>query len=213
MRQIILSLILSFFISSAFAANRYWISASTGNWNASANWSTTSGGAGGASVPGAADVAIFDGAAGANGQCNVVAGINVGGIQITSGFSGNIDHGNNTITIGSTGFSMAGGTFIGGNGNFDDNGNFTLSGGMFISPKGTFTVGGTRGASATLFTHSGGTFIHNGATLTFDAVSSCSSSHSTPQQPVVVYLPLQPLQAIPLMYKMISPIPMDALQE
>lgn len=45
-------------------ANRYWVGG-TGTWDASstANWSTTSGGASGASVPGTADVAIFDQAA------------------------------------------------------------------------------------------------------------------------------------------------------
>lgn len=45
-------------------ANRYWVGG-TGTWDASstANWSTTSGGASGASVPTAADVAIFDQAA------------------------------------------------------------------------------------------------------------------------------------------------------
>ena len=42
-------------------ANRYWVGG-TGSWSTSntANWSTTSGGTGGASVPGASDVAIFD---------------------------------------------------------------------------------------------------------------------------------------------------------
>lgn len=46
-------------------ANRYWVGG-TGTWNASntANWSATSGGAGGASVPGAADAVIFDTASG-----------------------------------------------------------------------------------------------------------------------------------------------------
>ena len=45
-------------------ANRYWVGGS-GSWSASstANWSATSGGASGASVPTATDVAIFDQAA------------------------------------------------------------------------------------------------------------------------------------------------------
>ena len=45
-------------------ANRYWVGGS-GTWGASSttNWSTTSGGASGASVPTVADVAIFDQAA------------------------------------------------------------------------------------------------------------------------------------------------------
>lgn len=42
-------------------ANRYWVGGS-GTWDttSTANWSTTSGGASGASAPGAADVAFFD---------------------------------------------------------------------------------------------------------------------------------------------------------
>jgi hypothetical protein len=40
-------------------ANRYWVGG-TGNWNSTTKWSTSSGGASGASVPTAADNAIFD---------------------------------------------------------------------------------------------------------------------------------------------------------
>ncbi len=43
----------------AFAADRFWVGG-TGNWSDTARWSTTSGGAGGASVPTSADNAIFD---------------------------------------------------------------------------------------------------------------------------------------------------------
>jgi hypothetical protein len=40
-------------------ADRYWVGG-TGSWNSTAKWSTTSGGASGASVPTASDNAIFD---------------------------------------------------------------------------------------------------------------------------------------------------------
>jgi hypothetical protein len=40
-------------------ADRYWVGG-TGSWNSTAKWSTTSGGASGASVPTATDNAIFD---------------------------------------------------------------------------------------------------------------------------------------------------------
>jgi hypothetical protein len=40
-------------------ADRYWVGG-TGNWSNTARWSTTSGGAGGASVPGVGDNAIFN---------------------------------------------------------------------------------------------------------------------------------------------------------
>ena len=55
-------------------ANRYWVGGS-GTWNTTntANWSATSGGAGGASVPVAADNAFFDANSG-SGTCVTAAG-------------------------------------------------------------------------------------------------------------------------------------------
>lgn len=41
-------------------ANRYWINGGSGDWDDTANWSSTSGGAGGASVPTSADNVFFD---------------------------------------------------------------------------------------------------------------------------------------------------------
>ena len=41
-------------------ADRYWVPLGTGNWNSTTNWSATSGGASGASVPTSADNVIFD---------------------------------------------------------------------------------------------------------------------------------------------------------
>ncbi len=45
---------------SSHAADRFWITPTGGSFTDPANWSTTSGGAAGATIPGAADVAIFD---------------------------------------------------------------------------------------------------------------------------------------------------------
>lgn len=56
-------------------ADRYWVSASAGNWTDTANWSTTSGGSGGASVPGASDSVIFD--SNGPGSCNVDSNVDV----------------------------------------------------------------------------------------------------------------------------------------
>lgn len=44
-------------------ANRYWVGG-TGSWSDTSHWSTTSGGTGGASVPGSSDSAILDGNSG-----------------------------------------------------------------------------------------------------------------------------------------------------
>src|SRR4051812_45126778 len=52
------------------AADRYWIATGAAtNWNSTANWSTTSGGSSGASVPVNGDGVFFDGAGKAN--CNI----------------------------------------------------------------------------------------------------------------------------------------------
>ena len=45
------------------AANKYWVGPLNSNWNNPVNWSLTSGGPGGASVPGLADAVIFTGTA------------------------------------------------------------------------------------------------------------------------------------------------------
>jgi hypothetical protein len=70
--------------------NRFWISTSSGNWNDPANWSTTSNGVGGASVPGATNTAVFNGTGGTNGTCNLDISPTVAGITM-NGYSGTID--------------------------------------------------------------------------------------------------------------------------
>lgn len=101
-------LVISFLaVSCTLFAQRYWVAAGTGNWNNTANWSTSSGGAGGASVPGPSDLAVFNGASGFNGNCNLNIAPTVAGITV-NGYSGTIDllgfnlttTGTNTFTTG-----------------------------------------------------------------------------------------------------------------
>lgn len=71
-------------------ANRYWVGG-TGTWDGSntANWSATSGGAGGASVPTVADAAIFNASSGGG---TVTLGANVDCLTVNfSGFTGTFD--------------------------------------------------------------------------------------------------------------------------
>lgn len=63
-------------------AARYWVAGST-TWSSTASWSTTSGGAGGASVPGAADDAIFDTNSGLNFSVTVDIAATVNSITLT----------------------------------------------------------------------------------------------------------------------------------
>lgn len=77
-------------------ASRYWVGG-TGTWNALnvLNWSTTSGGVGGASVPGAADIALID----ANSGTGTVTLAYSPVIQAfrTAGYAGTFDFGTNYV--------------------------------------------------------------------------------------------------------------------
>ncbi len=159
----------------AFSANRYWVSSGASNWNNTGNWSASSGGASGASVPGAGDVAIFDGTGGLNGNCSIDMNVSVSGI-LMNGYSGTLSQNSFTITCGANGYTQTSGTFAGGSQSFTINttGVFNLSGGTFTSTSGTFTISGTRVSSSTVFTHSAGTFNHNNGTFFLNTGSGCT---------------------------------------
>ncbi|WP_027418733.1 T9SS type A sorting domain-containing protein [Crocinitomix catalasitica] len=72
----------------SFGANRYWVAPGSGNWNDIANWSTTSGGAGGASFPTVGDFAYFD--VNSIGDCNINIDAEFDGIN-TTGYVGTIE--------------------------------------------------------------------------------------------------------------------------
>lgn len=79
-------------------ANRYWVGG-TGAWDATAGtkWATTSGGAGGASVPTLVDDVFFDANSG-SGTVSLAGGQTVLNLN-TTGFTGSIDFGNQNIQI------------------------------------------------------------------------------------------------------------------
>ena len=121
------------------------------NWSCAANWS-------GDTAPTTSDVAIFDGTSTKNATIN--ANISVAGISINAGYSGTITQSSTfTVTVGSSNYSQAAGTFTGGSGDITVNGTYALSGGTFTSTTGTLAIGGN-------FTHTaGGTFSHNNGTV------------------------------------------------
>lgn len=82
-------------------AARYWV-LGTGSWDAvtTTNWSTTSGGSGGASVPGTSDAVIFDSNSG-GGTTTITADQSVASITWTS-FAGTLDTNGFTLTISGT---------------------------------------------------------------------------------------------------------------
>ncbi|MBL7812770.1 MAG: choice-of-anchor D domain-containing protein [Bacteroidetes bacterium] len=175
--KVLILIALTVFAQSAMAVNRYWVANGAGpfDWNNTAHWSASSGGASGASVPGVNDLAIFDGAGGANGPCSINTNVSVSGIQI-NGYNGTITQNAFTITMAADGYSQNSGTFSGSASaiTINSTGTFTLTGGSFTSTSGTLTISGTRGANQTIFTHSAGTFAHNNGTVALNPGSGCT---------------------------------------
>src|SRR5262245_61442483 len=117
MKRILLTKIFFLSFTVVFAANRFWVGTlPNNNWNNAANWSLTSGGAGGASVPGAADAAIFN--AGGNVDCNIDVAVTIQSLQIQNTYIHTISQNGNNVTItGAIGMTMAAGIWVGGSGN------------------------------------------------------------------------------------------------
>ena len=61
MKKSFVFIVVCLFTSSLVsAASKYWVGPVNGNWNNAANWSATSGGSGGAGIPGVADDVMFE---------------------------------------------------------------------------------------------------------------------------------------------------------
>ncbi|MCC6834440.1 MAG: hypothetical protein IT213_05600, partial [Cytophagales bacterium] len=98
----VVALVLVFSSQLSFG-QRFWVAGGPSNWNNTANWSTTSGGAGGASVPGPADAVTFN--ANGLGNCTLDVAANVAGITV-NGYTGTIDlNGFNLTTTGTNTFT------------------------------------------------------------------------------------------------------------
>ena len=140
-------------------ANRFLVGTT---WNAAGNWSTTSGGAGGAGVPTGSDDVFCD----ANSPS---CGIDVNAVCLSldsTGYTNTLtQEATFTLTVGSGNFLWAAGTFAGDNSTIDINGDFTLSGGTFTNTSGTMTVEDD-------FTISGGTYANNSGRITFDTAGT-----------------------------------------
>jgi hypothetical protein len=80
-------------------ASRYWVGG-TGSWSALnlLNWSTTSGGVGGATVPTAADTAIFDANSG-GGTVTLAADTTILVLNVAAYTAGTINFGGNIISV------------------------------------------------------------------------------------------------------------------
>ncbi len=157
---------------------------SNNDWNNSANWSSSSNGAGGASVPGAADIAIFDGAGGSNGSALLTAVTSVLGLQMTNGYSGNLDLQGYQFTMGSSGVNISGGGVTGNGATIHINGDVTMSGGAYKNTGGYNYVTGN-------MTFTGGVLDFTTGHVIFDAAGdqNFSSTLTDPIHKLIVNKP------------------------
>ena len=167
-------------------ADRFWVGGSA-NWDGTAGtkWATTSGGAGGASVPTSADDVYFDAASGAV-TCTIAAG-NTGARSINcTGFTGTLTHSSNISVAGSVTL-VAAMTFNSSTQNFSFTGTATLT-----TAGKTFSAVQVNGAGITVTLADAlttnvnanisvvfGTFSTNNFSVTTRSLSSTGSSART----------------------------------
>ncbi|MFL5814659.1 MAG: beta strand repeat-containing protein [Bdellovibrionia bacterium] len=148
--------------TETLSANPYIWTGAGGNtaWANAGNWS-------GGAVPGASNIAVFDGTCGSTCNALVSASTTVGGVRMTSSYTGSIGFTpTRSLTVNSNGgWIQFAGTFNGGSGSHTINGAFILLGGTYNSTSGvlnanvsTWTVG-----SATFNSGSGQIFFGAGA--------------------------------------------------
>jgi len=131
-------------------ANRYWVGGA-GNWSDTARWSTTSGGASGASVPGAADTAIFNASSdsGVNYAATVNSTITIASLELSNEFDLTIGTAENLTVSTSTVVTMKNSTY-----SAIISGNTTL--GAVTHTTGTLDIGGNT-VTMTSYTATSGT--------------------------------------------------------
>lgn len=152
-------------------ADRYWVAGGTGNYNSTTNWSATSGGSSGASVPTSADNVFFNASSGAGtATVNVTsncANLNLTGFTGTIVFNANLALNGTAFNLGTGGYTISTPSTFG----LALNASMTITsngttwtgrifvGGVTITLADNLTVSGTWGYSAT------GTSTVNGNTL------------------------------------------------
>ncbi len=130
-------------------------------WSCAANWSTDT-------LPDASDIATFDGTSTKNATIDSGFAGSVAGIDINSGYTGTITQAR-TLTIGTSNFDQAAGTFTGASQSITISGSFILSGGTFTSTSGNLTI------SSNITISGSPTFNHNSGTIVIDGFLTTST--------------------------------------
>ena len=157
-------------------ANRYWVNGS-GNWGTgqTANWSATSGGSGGASLPSTSDDVFFDELSG-SGTVTLTSNISCKSLN-TTGSSFSFVHGATVYTLTCAGnFTLSSsttwnGTLLLNSASTITTNGVTLRNITFNNATATLTLNGALTSSGT-FTYTAGTINLNNNTLTCNIFSS-----------------------------------------
>src|SRR3989344_7000729 len=115
-------------VSHAATVSRYWI-AGPGNWDDTANWSLSTGGAGGASAPVAGEEAHFDRFSG-GGTVTLNAAVDVSGLHLSSAYTGTLLQTTNEIRVGTGNVMVGSGRILGGTSTLSLSGSYTQTGGI-----------------------------------------------------------------------------------
>lgn len=164
---LIFALLISTFVHGKV---RYWVgTGSNTNWNATGNWSASSGGSGGATLPDGNDTAYFNGSG--TGNCAFNINVSIKYLAVSSDYTGTLSQGASTFTIGSKGAVFTGGTFSGGSASITSSGPFIISGTSYTSTSSSFTL-------ADNFTFSSGSFNSNNGLFKFTKTCTITGSAS-----------------------------------
>lgn len=150
-------------------ADRYFINGGIdNNWGSTANWSATSGGAGGASIPTAADAVFFDANSPnvtVNASNRVCLSLNFTGYTNTITMTFNITVSGNVTLVAAMGIAGAGTLIVNTTATLTSNGR-TWPNPLTISATGTYTLADNWTVSGLVTIGSGGNATYNGNQIT-----------------------------------------------
>lgn len=187
-------------LSHAATVSRYWI-LGPGNWDDTAHWSTSSGGAGGASAPVAGQEAHFDRYSG-GGTVTLNAAVDVSALHLSSAYTGTLLQTSNEITVGTGHLMIGSGRILGGTSTLSLSGSYTQTGGI-VTLQRTFSISGSLSVTkpgsttspATSLTTTGAIIFEgkadqnitkgDGATLRFGAVTINNTGAGTSDDIIV----------------------------
>jgi hypothetical protein len=161
MRRLLHLTLLCLLISLSTSAQvRVWVNRSgDGLWNNPANWSLTTGGLGGASVPGIPGnegfTAIFN--SGGTSNCTINQPITLANLQVRAGYTGTITQSQPFVVNGPMSLVQ---------GNFNSNATLNVTSG-FAQTGGILNMGNANSSFGTLFYIDGGSFVTGSGNISF----------------------------------------------